>query len=141
MGGRKKEKESEKRGEREFAQHTYFDRQRRGRVRPDRQTDAQKLADGKNGQESSQPNFICRHSVIQIDRFINNESRKTGKINSVNKCAVSSSAPVPNGLWLCTSLLQCIFMCVCVCVSVRAHSFKQCGGPRCHGNHLPEPHY
>lgn len=85
-----------------------------------------------------QPAQLYMLRVKLIDRFINNESGKTGKINSVNKCAVSSSAPVPNGLCLCTSLLQCV---LCMCVSVRVHSFKQWGSPRCHGNNLPEPHY
>lgn len=71
----------------------------------------------KNRKEGIQPSSICSCSVIQIDRFINNESRKTGKINSVNKCAVSSSAPLSNGLCLCTSLLlQFILMHVCFSV-------------------------
>lgn len=133
MRGRKKEKK-----EREFAKQTFFDGQRRGLIRPDRQIDAQKPADRKIGRKAGRQILYACRSVIQIDRFINNESRKTGKINSVNKCAVSSSAPVPNGLCLCTSLASVyIYMCVSVCV----HSFKQCGGPRCHGNHFPEPHY
>lgn len=38
--------------------------------------------------------IICRcGNTRKSDGFINNESRKTGQINPVNKCAVSSAAP------------------------------------------------
>ena len=89
----------------------------------------------KTGRKAAGPNSALH--IIQIDRFINNEWRKTGEINSVNKCAVSSSAPAPNGLCLRTSFASVYIMHVCSCacnthlsgVAAHAATVIICPGP------------
>ena len=111
---RQKKSEKVRKTEREFAysRHILIDKDEALQGQIGRQTH-RSWQIGKWAGKHSAKHYMLH--VTQIDRFINNESRKTGKINSVNKCAVSSSAPAPNGLCLCTSFASVYIMYVCSC--------------------------
>lgn len=63
-----------------------------------------------------QPFKVYMLRVTQIDGFINNESRKIRKLYSLNKCAVSSSAPLPNELCLYRLCFAVFYACAYLCM-------------------------